>query len=275
MRNPYATKLWPTTPIVRRVCPKPLGLFMASAVLLFATADASRAGVALKLYYDPITGNAVSDLTNAAIVPNTPTFNEVLTGGLQEAVNQGDNFGAWTRGFIEEPQTGQYTFWIASDDDGQLWLSPSHDPLGKVKNAENVGFVDQQNYTVKPSQKSGLISLVRGQKYYFEVLHKEGIGGDHCSVAWTLPDASFVAPIPANYLWPYPVDGSYQPLAKAPAILTDYFGTPVVTLPASITVEEGRPVEMTVTIEASQPAYVQWSSNGVPVANANLATYQI
>ena len=43
---------------------------------------------ALKLYYDAISGNAVSDLTSAPSFPNSPNAigNEVLTIGLQEAV---------------------------------------------------------------------------------------------------------------------------------------------------------------------------------------------
>lgn len=247
----------------------------ALALLLAALAGPLQAGVALKLYYDPISGNAVSDLTSAPIFPNAPTFNEVLTSGLREGINWGESFGAWTRGFIEAPQTGQYTFWIASDDDSQFWLSSSHDPAGKVKIAENVGAVAQNSYNGKPAQQSAPQTLVRGQKYYFEILHKEGTGDDHCSVAWTLPDGTFATPIPADYVWPYPVDMTYQPVAAAPSILSDYFGAPVTTLPASISVEEGSPVEMTVTVEASQPAFVQWFSNGVPIPDASLLSYRI
>jgi hypothetical protein len=173
--------------------------------LLLAAANA-RAGTALKLYYGAITGNAVSDLTSNPAFPNSPGLTEVLTAGLQEYVNFDEIFGAWTRGFIEAPQTGEYTFWIASDDDGEFWLSTSHDPAGLVKVAENVVWVGQHVYNAKPAQKSAPISLVRGQKYYFEMLHKEGVGGDHCSVAWTLPDGSFAAPIPADHLWPFPVN---------------------------------------------------------------------
>jgi hypothetical protein len=260
-------------PIINR-----LGVCVASAMLCLATASSSQAGVLLKLYYDPLTNNAVSDLTSAPIFPNSPTFYEVLLGGLQVGVNWGENYGSWTRGYIEAPQTGQYTFWIASDDDGEFWLSTNDGPPILLKVAENVGWVGQHSYEVKPAQKSALISLVQGQKYYFEMLHKEGVGGDHCSVAWTLPDGTFDAPIPEKHLWPYPVnlaDPSYPPVTTAPVVLTDYLGNPVVTLPALISVEEGRPVEMSVTIEATQPAYVQWFSNGVAIAGANLSTYEI
>src|SRR5258706_13840 len=70
-------------------------------------------------------------------------------------------------------------------------------------------------------------------------------------------------------------DPTLPSLAKAPAILTDYLGVPVTALDPSgtTTVGEGLPVDLTVTVEASQPALVRWSSNGVAIANANLLTY--
>jgi Concanavalin A-like lectin/glucanases superfamily/PA14 domain/Bacterial lectin/Immunoglobulin I-set domain len=239
-----------------------------------------RGGVALKLEYDGITGTAVSNLTTDPSFPNSPTTYSVLTGGLEEPVNYADNFGAWTRGFIEAPQTGTYTFWIASDDDGEFWLSSNEQPANLVKVAENVGAVAQYAYTVKPAQQSAPISLVASHKYYFEMFHKEGGGNDHCSVAWMLPDGTYQNVLPSRNVWPFPVntgDSSYPPITEAPMIITSYLGTPVDSLDPSgtTTAPDGQPLVLTVTIEASQPAYVQWFSNGVAIAGANLSTYQI
>jgi hypothetical protein len=187
---------------------------LVSGFLLAAATLSSPAGVVLKLEYDGITGNAITNLTTDALYPISPTGAEGLAGGLAEPVNVTDAFGAWTRGFIEAPQSGQYTFWIASDDDGEFWLSTSESPAGLVKVAENVGAVALHNYVAKPAQQSAPIALAAGQKYYFEMLHKEGVGGDFCSVAWTLPDGSFQDPVPESRLWPYPVnlsDPAYPP----------------------------------------------------------------
>jgi Concanavalin A-like lectin/glucanases superfamily/PA14 domain/Bacterial lectin/Bacterial Ig-like domain len=252
--------------------------FAALMALLGSAALPARAGVALKLFYDPIPGNAVSNLTSDVSFPNSPTFYETLANGLQEGQNFADNYGAWTRGFIEAPQTGQYTFALASDDDGQLWLSTNEDPANKVQICENIGAVGFLVYSQNAGQKSAPISLVAGKKYYFEMLHKEGIGGDHCEVTWNLPDGSYESIISGNHLWPYPVDlndPTYPPLAKAPAILTDYLATPVTTLASPTLVVNGRPVDLTITAEATQPAVVQWFSNGVAVANGNLLNYHI
>jgi hypothetical protein len=265
---------------IKRTMSKTVGCWVAAAVTLAAAALPLQAGVALKPQYDGITDNAVINLTTNAIFPNSPTFYSVLTTGLQEPENFGENYGAWTRGFIEAPQTGQYRFWIASDDDSEFWLSTSELPAGLAKIAENVGAVGSHIYTTKPAQESGPISLVAGQKYYFEMFHKEGGGNDSCSVAWTLPDGTFQDPVPDAHLWPYPVnlgDPSYPPITEAPSVLTSYQGVPVTALNTSgtTTVEDGRSLDLTVTVEASQPAYVQWYSNGVAVANGNLLSYHI
>ena len=41
----------------------------------------------------------------------------------QEVPEGSDQFGTWTRGYLEAPQTGRYTFLLASDDGSELWLS--------------------------------------------------------------------------------------------------------------------------------------------------------
>ncbi|EEF62342.1 LamG-like jellyroll fold domain-containing protein [Pedosphaera parvula] len=276
-KNPGAT-----SPADRRNLPgnlpKTLTRSLAVAFVLLTAALPTRAGVALKLYYDPIPGNTVSNLTSNPIFPSAPTSYEVLANGLQESINIGDTFGAWTRGFIEAPQTGLYTFSVASDDEGQLWLSTNSSPAGLVQICENQTAVGYATYSQNPGQKSASIPLVAGQKYYFEMFHQEGIGGDHCEASWTLPDGTFETIISGNHLWPFPVDladPTYPSLAKAPAVLTAYNGVGVTSLPGSISVEEGRPVDLTVTVEASQPAFVQWYSNGVAIANANLLNYHI
>jgi hypothetical protein len=250
------------------------GAFMAVVALLAAMALPAHAGVALKLFYDPIPGNLVVNLTTNSIYPNSPTLYEVLVNGLQESQNFADNYGAWTRGFIEAPQTGQYIFSIASDDEGQFWLSTNSTPAGLAQICENATAVAYLSYV--PAQQSAPITLTAGQKYYFEMFHKEGIGGDHCEVAWSLPDGTFESIISSNRLWPFPVDltdPSYPPQAKAPAILTDYLGVPVSGLTDPTPVVNGRAVDLTVTVEASQPAFVQWYSNGVAIPNANFLTY--
>src|SRR6185436_19053174 len=183
--------------------PNVFGRFFALQILTAALAFSARAGVVLDLNYGPVSGLTVSALTNFVDYPNNPVLPPtVLTSGLREPVDFGNTYGAWTRGFIEAPQDGQYTFWIASDDDGQFFLSTDENPANRVLACHNAGYVGDQSYNDKPTQKSALITLQKGRKYYFEMLHKEENGGDHCTIAWTLPDSTFATPIPSRSLWP-------------------------------------------------------------------------
>src|SRR5204863_810997 len=59
------------------------------------------------------------------------------------------------------------------------------------------------DWTRTPTSKSPAIPLVAGRRYYIEVLHKEGSGGDHLAVGWTLPDGTDERPIPGKRLSPY------------------------------------------------------------------------
>ena len=51
-------------------------------------------------------------------------------------------YGQRIRGYIVPPSTGNYTFWIASDDYSQLWLSTDNDPANKSMIAYVQGYCD-------------------------------------------------------------------------------------------------------------------------------------
>jgi hypothetical protein len=115
----------------------------------------------------------------------------------------GDNYGARIRGYICPPQTGQYAFWIASDDRGELWLSTNDNPANKVRIAAVNGYTSSRQWAKYSSQKSSLITLTAGTKYYIEALHKEATLGDHLAVGWQLPNAVLERPIPGFRLIPF------------------------------------------------------------------------
>jgi hypothetical protein len=124
-----------------------------------------------------------------------------------------NNYGARLSGYICVPQTGAYTFWIASDDNGELWLSTDTDLANKVKIASVPGHTNSRQWDKYPSQKSVTINLEAGHQYYVEALHKEATGNDHIAVGWQLPDGTLERPIPGNRLTPYD-DGSGTAAAR-------------------------------------------------------------
>ncbi|MBK9014114.1 MAG: PQQ-dependent sugar dehydrogenase [Saprospiraceae bacterium] len=145
-----------------------------------------------------ITGTAISQIPLA----NTP--NQTGTLNIFEIpVNALDNYGTRVRGYICPPVTGQYRFWIASDDNGELWLSTTGSPTNKALIASVTSWTNSQEWTKFASQQSALITLTAGQQYYIEALVKEGTGGDNLAVGWQLPGGTLERPIPGMRLSPF------------------------------------------------------------------------
>ena len=146
-------------------------------------------GSVLREWWTGISGTAVSDLTGDADYPDNPTGAEQLTG-FEGPINWDNEYGTRIRGYLHPPTTGDYTFWIAGDDNCQLWLSTDGMPANAVLIAEVTSWTDSREWDKYASQESAAISLAAEQKYYIEVLHKEGIGGDNIAVAWSGPGIS-------------------------------------------------------------------------------------
>lgn len=130
-----------------------------------------------------LAGTPITNLTSNSKFSRPSNDSAFVSGDLKFS-EYGDNYGQRIRGSIVVPKTGNWRFWIAADDSAELWLSDSWKASGKRKAAYLSSWVNPDNFVVTPSQKSTLKSLQSGEPYYFEILHKEGSGGDHVSVAW-------------------------------------------------------------------------------------------
>lgn len=144
-----------------------------------------------------VNGTNVSDIPLAK-VPAAKTELYVF----ESPTDVWDNFGERISGYICPPATGNYTFWISSNDNSELWLSTNSTAASKVKIASVNGSTSVRQWTKYPSQKSVSIPLTAGTKYYIEALHKEGIESDHLAVGWQLPDGTQEMPIPGRRLIP-------------------------------------------------------------------------
>ena len=98
-----------------------------------------------------------------------------------------DDYGTRVRGYLHPPATGDYTFWIASDDAGELWLSTDDSPERLRRIAFLETWTPPREWERFPAQTSAPIALEAGRVYYIEALHKEGGGNDHLAVAWSGP----------------------------------------------------------------------------------------
>jgi ELWxxDGT repeat protein len=111
-----------------------------------------------------------------------------------------NNYASRMKGYVCVPQSGNYTFWISSDDYSELYLSTDDTEANKKLIAWVYGHTPYRNYDKYPSQKSVQINLYAGKRYYIEARHKEGNGNDFVSVGWQLPDGAMERPIPGNRL---------------------------------------------------------------------------
>ncbi len=144
-----------------------------------------------------LAGRNVSDIPVSTVPSSTDTSltsledNSTQTGG-------GTSTGERLRGYITVPTSGNYYFYIAGNGDpaatgnvAELWVSINGDAVNKVRRCLTAGpgGTATRDYLAQTSQKSGWLSLVGGQKYYFEVLHNLGAAAPvagNLAVGWFL-----------------------------------------------------------------------------------------
>ncbi|MHC4558216.1 MAG: LamG-like jellyroll fold domain-containing protein [Planctomycetota bacterium] len=142
----------------------------------------------------------VPELRNFWKYPNDPDEVETLS---QFSWDQDlSEYGARIYGWVYAPATGDYTFWLCTDDNGELWLSTDDDSSNTRLVAQESSYRGPNSWGTGEEQ-SEPISLVAGNKYYIEALWEEGGGGDHCMVAWRGPGVEGPTIIPGNNLSPY------------------------------------------------------------------------
>ena len=138
-----------------------------------------------------------SVFTNQTWDASPPSYaNSILT--FTPPQNAGEYYSRRLRGLITAPAEGDYTFWIASDDDSRLFLSTDASPANKTRIAGVTGATGFQQWEAQPGQKSAVIHLTTGQSCYMEVQHRDGMLYDHVSVAWEGPG---FARRPIDFQW--------------------------------------------------------------------------
>ncbi|MBP3962791.1 hypothetical protein I8J30_08740 [Paenibacillus sp. DLE-14] len=156
------------------------------------------AGSVIQEYWTGVSGTSVSSIPTGT----APSGTNVLTS-LEGATNWADNYGDRIRGYITPATSGTYTFYIASDDTSQLWLSTNNSPSNTSMIASVYEYTGVREWNKHSSQQSASITLTAGQPYYFEILHKDGGGGDNLAVGWTGPGISTITVIGSGYLSQY------------------------------------------------------------------------
>jgi hypothetical protein len=178
----------------------------AAEYALTAAGDEPARGTILFEYYWGIDGS-LSSLQGLPTFPNYPDDRD-WRASLEGPTDWRDHYGTYVRGYLYPPATGSYTFWIASDDQSQLWLSKDESPGHAVQIASVLVWTPARDFDNTgggfggPQQKSSPIPLTAGKRYYIEVLQSEGIGGDNLAVAWQGPGIRDRTIIAGKYLSP-------------------------------------------------------------------------
>jgi len=135
--------------------------------------------------------------------PNQPSDSDIRTS-FEAPPNIGDYYLTRMRGYLHPPVTGNYTFWIASDNSSELWLSTDEDP-GMVRRiaflAEGL-WVDPGEWQRYASQKSESVFLHSDRTYYIEAWQEQITQNDHLAVAWQGPGLTRQV-IDGRYLTPW------------------------------------------------------------------------
>ncbi len=165
------------------------------------TISTTAMGRILRETWTGISGSNVSHLTSLPSYPNRPSGRD-WPANLEGPTDWADSYGTRIRGYLHPPAAGWYTFYIAADNEAQLWLSTDGSPANAALIASVSGGTAPRQWDQSPSQQSAPIFLTAGRKYYIEVLHKEDSGKDHLAVAWEGPGLSRQV-IAGQYLSPW------------------------------------------------------------------------
>jgi hypothetical protein len=183
--------------IARMVNPK--GDPSVSLPLAISVMTALGSGGILVERWNDLPGDKLANAPEVSM--RAPSTSEVRKD-FSARTDWGDEIYVRMRGWIHAPITGEYVFWVASDDEGELLLSTDDSPANLRRIAHCVDAAASREWTKHASQQSQPIPLIAGNRYYVEVRYKEHHGGDLGMAGWKLPNGVVERPIPGAHLSP-------------------------------------------------------------------------
>ena len=153
-------------------------------------ANAAHRGLNWEVFKD-IPGKYVVDMTRTEKFQANQPDEQSIIEDFEIPTNTADNYGGRVTGFLVPPVTGEYVFYLCSDDQGQLFLSDSESP----EDEKMIAFTRwtqrrawRSELTAGKQGRSDPVYLERGKRYSIRALLKEGTpGDDYLAVAWQLP----------------------------------------------------------------------------------------
>ena len=246
-------------------------------------------GFVLKELYQGLSGGvAISELRSSPNYPDAPSLVRYGTTAELNTFDEFDSYGARLSGVLIPAATGNHTFYLAGDDNSELWLSTNSNPNGISYIAREPVWSGRRTWTgeaggggrvATPSPSGGIqanistnIALVADQQYYYEALVKEGGGGDNLAISWQTPGG------------PVPVNGNLPTSGFILAALADPVGAVinVTQQPASTNIQPGQTASFGVratgtNVGGAAPFAWQWqrfiSGSWTDVSGATSSNY--
>ncbi|HLH55010.1 MAG TPA: hypothetical protein VKY92_15480, partial [Verrucomicrobiae bacterium] len=194
------------------------GLAITNTVTLTVQKAAFEAGLALMEYW--INQTDASPEGNPAVQP--PATFQMAVPALESGINNenGDSYINKISGFFIPATSGTYDFIVTGDDGVDLFLSTDANPNNKrlicqepgwsnaltwgTDNGGGNGVQQKHSATWTNANSAGLapfsggFPLTAGTKYYIEMWHHEGTGGDSCAATFTMRTGGMISPDPAD-----------------------------------------------------------------------------
>ena len=228
-----------------------------------------------------IPGTTLPELTNLTRFPDAPDAVSYVTQAETPA-RVGDNYGVRLSGFLLPPATGDYVFYLSSDNEGALFLSTDETSTGLRLIAREPAWNPSRQWTDAPNQLSrgnppvnvsAPIRLESGRHYYLEALMKEGdLAGD--AGRWQAPDSFGITwqkpgdPVPQNSSEPIPGTYLAAPAEPLGANIT------IIAQPVNATVADQQTATFKIkTSDSTDERFFQWQLNGSDIPGATGRSY--
>ena len=163
--------------------------------------EAGRGGL-LRQVWRGIESNDIWALMQDPRYPDSPEDESLITeyAGPNDT---GDNYGTRVRGYVHPDVSGEYRFTLTGDNQTKLMLSTDESADNARAIAEVNGWTRPTEFDKFDSQRSGKVYLEAGRRYYTELVHQEGVGGDHFNVYWQTPRDDHRRIVPGANLSPF------------------------------------------------------------------------
>ena len=233
--------------------------------VLFETFDTSAAS-------GGIDGSVITMLTGNANYPNNPRETYRLNSFSSRGAYTDDSheqYGGRMRALFIPPSSGNWVFYLSSDDAGQLFLNPTGPGEGgKIMIQQETGCCGAYS-----AHASAPYALEGGKAYYLEAIYKEGGGGDYCHV-WAGPQGTPPPSAAAASLTPADaIPGSMLGSPAAPANVAGSFT--ITTQPADRTAVPNATATFSVGTSSDALKCYQWFRDGVAIPNAVNSQYRL